>query len=121
MATHPVIHDDPDCPPNRCAFALTGPSQHLRCWFGKGTQVSISTELFADVPLLFLPLDWSSSGVSSPDGGLVPIVFALLWVHSCRVSFDRVSFWTCGSQKGTQHDDPGCVCVLFVPGLAVWM
>ena len=39
-------------------------------------------------------------------------VFALRWLHSCLVSFDRVSLWACGSQKGTQHDDPGCVCVV---------
>ena len=63
-------------------------------------------------PLLFLPLDWSWSGVSSPDGGLVPITFALLWVHSCRVSFDRASLWTGGLLKGTQRDCFGCVCVV---------
>ena len=37
MTTHPVIHDDPDCPPNRRAFTITGPSTILRCGFGKGT------------------------------------------------------------------------------------
>ena len=51
----PLTHDDPDCPPNRSAFTLTGPSQNLRCWFGKGTQISISTEPFADVPPLLFP------------------------------------------------------------------
>ena len=37
MATHPVIHDNPDRRPNRIAFTLTGPSPILRCWFDKGT------------------------------------------------------------------------------------
>ena len=49
----PVIHDDPDRRPNRNASTLTGPSPILRCWFGKGTQVSLSTELFADAPFSF--------------------------------------------------------------------
>ena len=49
----PVNHDGTNRQPNRSAFTLTGPSQNVRCWFGKGTQVSIRTELFADVPLLF--------------------------------------------------------------------
>ena len=53
--------------------------------------------------------------MSSPDGGLVPIAFALLWVHSCRVSFDRAVLWTCGSLKGTQRDCVElCVCCLFI-------
>ena len=70
----PLTHDDPGCRPNRSAFTLTGPSQILRCWFGKGTQVSISTELFADVPPSFSFL-WTCrrSGVSSPYGGLAPM------------------------------------------------
>ena len=38
-------------------------------------------------------------------------MFALLWLYPCLVSLDRVSLWTCGSQKGTQHGDPCCVCV----------
>ena len=50
----------------------------------------------------------------SPDGGLVPIVFALLWVHPCRASADRATLWTCGSPKGTQHDGPGSVCCLYI-------
>ena len=50
-----------------------------------------------------------------------PIVLALLWVHSCRVSFDRASLWTCGLLKGTQRDCFDCVCVLFVHRLAVWV
>ena len=33
----PLTHDDPGCRTNRNAFTLTGPSQNLRCWFGKGT------------------------------------------------------------------------------------
>ena len=32
-----VVHDDPDRRPNRSALTLTGPSQILRCGFGKGT------------------------------------------------------------------------------------
>ena len=91
----PVIHDGPDCPPTRSAFTLTGPSPVLRCWFDKGTPLIAAKAL-----------SWVSPRLTS---------------HSCLVSFDRVSLWTCGSQKGTQHDDPGCVCVLFVCGLAVWM
>ena len=52
MTTHPLIHDDPGCQPNRIAFTLTGPSPILRCGFGKGTPVSMSTEPFVIVPLL---------------------------------------------------------------------
>ena len=47
------IHDDPGRRPNRIAFTLTGPTPILRCWFGKGTQVSLSTEPFVDVPPSF--------------------------------------------------------------------
>ena len=32
----------------------------------------------------------------------------------CRGSFDRVTLWTCGSLKGTQRDDLGCVCVCWL-------
>ena len=32
----PVIHDEPNRHSNRSALTLTGPSQMLRCWFGKG-------------------------------------------------------------------------------------
>ena len=52
--------------------------------------------------------------MSSSDGGLVPIVFALLCVHPCRVSLDRATVWTCGSLKGTQRDCVGCVCCLLI-------
>ena len=65
-------------------------------------------------PFSFL---WTSHrhGVSSPDGGLVPIVFALLSVHSCRVSFGRATLWTCGSLKGTQRDcEVVCVAIAVV-------
>ena len=43
---------------------------------------------------------------------MVPIVFALLWLHPCRVLFDRVTLWTYGPLKGSQRDDLGCVCVV---------
>ena len=43
-----------------------------------------------------------------------PSVFALLWLHSCLVSPDGVTLWTCGSPKGTQHDGPGSVCCLCI-------
>ena len=50
----PVIHDDPDCPPSRDAFTLTGPSPILRCGFGKGT------------PLIAVkPLSWVSPCLTS--------------------------------------------------------
>ena len=71
--------------------------------------------------LFLLPLDLSLIWCVLATWWTGTNVFALLWLHSCLVSFDRVSLWTFGSQKGTQHDDPGCVCVLFVHGLAVWM
>ena len=32
----------------------------------------------------------------------------------CLVSPDGVTLWTCGSPKGTQHDDPGSVCCLCI-------
>ena len=50
----PVIHDDPDCPPNRSAFTLTGPSQMLRCWFDKGTPLIAAK-----------PLSWVSPCLTS--------------------------------------------------------
>ena len=50
----PVIHDDPDCPPNCSAFTLVGPSPILRCWFGKGTPL-IAAE----------PLSWVSPCLTS--------------------------------------------------------
>ena len=75
------------------------------------TQVSISTEPFADVPPSLFPWACRRSVVSSPHSGLVPMCLRCC-LHSCLVSFDRVSLWTCGSPKGTQHDDLGCVCCL---------
>ena len=39
---------------------------------------------------------------------------ALLWLHSCLVLYDGVTLWTCGSPKGTQHDDNGSVCCLCI-------
>ena len=72
--------------------------------------------VLAQNPLLMYPpvsFLWIGrrSGVSSPCGGLVPIVFALLWLHSCLVLYDGATLWTCGSPKGTQHDGPGSMCV----------
>ena len=69
-------------------------------------------------PLLFLSLDLSSIWCVLARWWAGTNVFALLWLHSCLVSFDCVSLWTCGSQKGTQHDDPWlCVCVCVVCAL----
>ena len=67
-------------------------------------------------PLLFLPLDWSSVWcVLARWWTGPPIAFALLWVHSCRVSFGRASLWTCGSLQGTQRDcEVVCVAIAVV-------
>ena len=62
-------------------------------------------------PLLFLYLDWSSAWCVLAKRWTGPNVFALLWVHSCRVSPDGVPLCACGSPKGTQRDCVGCVCV----------
>ena len=68
---------------------------------------------FVDVPpFFFFPWTCRRSGVSSPGGGLGPNVIALLWMHSCLVSPDGVTLWTCGSPKDSQHDGLGSVCCL---------
>ena len=65
-------------------------------------------------PLLFLSLDLSSICCVLAIWWAGTHVFALLWLHSCLVSFDGVTLWTCGSPKGTQHDGPGCACCLCI-------
>ena len=65
-------------------------------------------------PLLFLSLDLSSVWCVLAIWWTGPNVFALLWLHPCLVSPDGVTVWTCGSPKGTQHDDPGSVCCLCI-------
>ena len=62
-------------------------------------------------PFFFFLWTCRRSGLSSRDDGMVPNVLALLWLHPCRASFDRVTLWTCGSLKGTQRDYLGCVVV----------
>ena len=155
MATHPLIHDDPDCPPNRNAvtsldhqrFCDAGlvrghidsggavimgvPLPHLvlplsgclsrrtptRATRGeaRGHRSVLSQSSLLMYPLLFPSFVLLVGLVCPPpDGGLVPIVFALLWVHSCRVPVDRATLWTCGSPRGTQHDGPGSVCCLCI-------
>ena len=49
-----VTHDDPDRRPNRSASTITGPSQNLRCWFGKGTPLIAAK-----------PLSWVSPCLTS--------------------------------------------------------
>ena len=63
--------------------------------------------------LLFLSLDLSSICCVLVIWWAGTHVFALLWLHSCLVSSDRVSLWTYGSPKGTQRDGPGFVCVVY--------
>ena len=65
-------------------------------------------------PLRFLPLGLSSVWCVVSRWWAGPHVFALLWFHPCWVSFDRVTWWTCGSPKGTQRDCFGCVCCLCI-------
>ena len=65
-------------------------------------------------PSLFLPSDRSSVWCVLAIWWIGPNVFALLWLHSCLVLYDGVTLWTCGSPKGTQHDDPGSVCCLCI-------
>ena len=75
--------------------------------------------VLAQNPLLMYPFIfflWTGRryGVSSPDGVLVTMVFALFWVHSCRVSLDGVPLCACGPPKGTRRDCVGCVCCLSI-------
>ena len=63
-------------------------------------------------PFFFVRVDLSSVWCVLAIWWTGPNVVALLWLHSCLVSSDRVTLWTCGSPKGTQHDGPGPVCCL---------
>ena len=71
-------------------------------------------------PSFFLSLDLSSVCCVLARWWIGLGVFALLWVHSCLVSPDGVTLWTCGSPKGTQHDGPGsvwCLCIALGVGV----
>ena len=79
----------------------------------RGHRSVLAQNPFVDAPpFFFFPCTCRRSGVSSPDGGLVPNVIALLRLHSCLVSPDGFTLWTCGSPKDSQHDGPGSVCCL---------
>ena len=115
-----MIHDNPDRRPNRIAFTLIGPSPILRCWFGKGTQVSISTDPFADAPPPFSFL-WTCRrpGVSSPYGGLAPM--CLRCCGSILTGVARLRYFVdmCVAEWHTARWP--WLCVLFVHRLAVWV
>ena len=76
--------------------------------------VLAQNSLFMPPPLLFLSLGLSSIWCVLARWWNGTNVFALLWLQSGLVSFDRVSFWTCGSPTDTQHDDPGCIFCLCI-------
>ena len=116
----PVIHDDPDhSPPNRSAFAFIGRSPILHCCFGKGTQISISTDPFVHAPSF------------SPFGLVVGLVCPRHMVDWCQCvcavvvaslfSFARwrysVDMWVA---EGHTARWPR-LCVSFVHRLAVWV
>ena len=65
-------------------------------------------------PSFFLSLDLSSVWCVLAMWWSGPNVVALLWLHSCLVSSDGVTLWTCGSPTGTQHDGLGSVCCLCI-------
>ena len=76
--------------------------------------------VLAQNSLLMYPLPFPSFGLVV---GLVCPRHMVGWAPMCLrccgcipslVPFDRVSLGTCGSQKGTQNDGPGCVCVCVV-------
>ena len=122
----PVIHDEPDRRPNRSAFALTGPSPILRCWFGKGTPLIAAEPLswvspcltscchpfpfFGFVVGLVCPrhmVDWPQCVCAAVDASLVGFArwryFVDMWVaegHTARWPW---------------------LCVLFVHRVSVWV
>ena len=48
-----------------------------------------------------------------------PNVFVFLRVHSCLVSLDCVTLWTCKSLKGTQRDCESVYVAIAVVGLTM--
>ena len=102
-------------------YTLTGPSPILRCWFDKGTQVSISTEPFADVPPFFFPSFGLVVGLACPRhmvdwSQCVCIVVAAPLPGVARWRY-VVDMWVA---EGHTARWPW-LCVLFVHRLAVWV
>ena len=80
----------------------------------QGTQVSLSTEPFADVSPSF-PSFGLVVGLVCPRHMVDwPNVFALLWLHPAWFRPMVLLCGHAGRQKGTQHDGPGSVCCLCI-------
>ena len=70
-------------------------------------------------PLLFLLLDLSSVWCALATWWIGPNVIALLWLHSCLVSFDRATLWTCGSL--TAHSAMALALCVVCASPSVWV
>ena len=145
-----MIHDDPDRLPNRNAFyprwaiatfallvwqgdspdsggaAIMGvPLLHLVLPRATRGEARGHRSALAQNPLLMPPFFsflWACrrSGVSSPHGGLVPLCFRCcgcfpVWFRSVAFPYGHVG------RRRTHCTMTLVVCVLFVPGLVVWM